>query len=98
MKTIYYDKDIPRILLSKAAASSRATEKLLFTGINAVKFKTDIPEPPLPADNWVRVQNIACGLCGTDVSFFKSTTGTDSALEPIPGSQKTYLGSVITKN
>jgi len=57
-----------------------------------MKFKKDIPDPPLPADNWVRVQNIACGVCGTDVSFFKATTGTTSALEPIPGSSKTYLG------
>ncbi|MCD7770158.1 MAG: hypothetical protein LUH36_08620, partial [Oscillospiraceae bacterium] len=81
MKTIYYDKDIPRILLTKGAAKFKATRGLLYTGINAVKFKVDIPDPPLPADNWVRVKNIACGVCGTDVSFFKSTTGTNSALE-----------------
>ena len=92
MKTIYLDKDVPRILMTKAAASTKATRGLLFTGINAVKFKKDIPDPPLPADNWVRVQNIACGVCGTDVSFFKATTGTNSALEPIPGSKRTYLG------
>ncbi len=92
MKTIYYDKDIPRILLSKGAAKFKATQGLLYTGINAVKYKTNIPDPPLPADNWVRVKNIACGVCGTDVSFFKSTTGTNSALEPIPASKKTFLG------
>lgn len=92
MKTVYFDKDIPRVLATKAAARFRATQGLLFTGINAVKFRKDIPEPPLPADNWVRVQNIACGVCGTDVSFFKATTGTKSALEPIPASRKTYLG------
>ena len=92
MKTIYYDKDIPRILMTKAAARFRCTQGLLFTGINAVKFRKDIPDPPLPADNWVRVRNIACGVCGTDVSFFKSTAGTNSALEPIPGSSKTFLG------
>ena len=92
MKTIYLDKDIPRILMTKAAARFKATQGLLFTGINAVKFKKDIPDPPLPADNWVRVQNIACGVCGTDLSFFRATTGTNSALEPIPGSSKTYLG------
>lgn len=92
MKTIYFDKDIPRVLATKAAARFKATRGLLFTGINAVKFRKDIPEPPLPADNWVRVQNIACGVCGTDVSFFKATTGTNSALEPIPASRKTYLG------
>jgi len=92
VKTIYFDKDIPRILATKAAARFRATQGLLFTGINAVKFRKDIPDPPLPADNWIRVKNIACGVCGTDVSFFKATTGTNSALEPIPGSARTYLG------
>ena len=40
----------------------------------------------------MRVKNIACGLCGTDISFFKATTGTNSAFEPIPGSKRTYLG------
>ncbi len=92
MKTIYFDKDIPRILATKAAARTKATRGLLFTGINAVKYAADIPDPPLPADNWVRVKNIACGVCGTDVSFFKATTGTDSALEPIPASRRTFLG------
>ena len=92
MKTIYFDKDIPRVLATKGAARFKATQGLLFTGINAVKYKKDIPDPPLPADNWVRVKNICCGVCGTDVSFFKATTGTNSALEPIPASKKTFLG------
>ena len=92
MKTVYFDKDIPRILATKAAARIPAARGLLFTGLNAVKFREDIPDSPLPADNWVRVKNIACGVCGTDVSFFKATTGTNSALEPIPGSRRTFLG------
>ena len=45
MKTVYFDKDIPRILLTKAAA--RVCKPLLYTGINAVKYKT-LPDPPLP--------------------------------------------------
>ena len=89
MKTVYFDKDIPRILLTKAAA--KVCKPLLYTGINAVKYKT-LPDPALPAGDWVRVRNVACGLCGTDVSFFKATTGTNSALEPIPGSKRTFLG------
>jgi len=89
LKTIYYDKDIPRILLTKAAA--RCCKPLLYTGINAVKMK-HLPDPPLPDGNWVRVKNIACGLCGTDKSFFMSTTGTGSAFEPIPTSKHTFLG------
>ena len=90
MKTIYFEKDIPRILATKAAA--KVCKPLLFTSLNAVKYRDNLPDPPLPAGDWVRVKNIACGLCGTDVSFFKATTGTNSALEPIPGSARTYLG------
>ena len=89
MKTVYFDKDIPRILLTKAAA--KVCKPLLYTGLNAVKYRT-LPDPALPAGDWVRVRNVACGLCGTDVSFFKATTGTNSALEPIPGSKRTFLG------
>ena len=96
MKTIYFDKDIPRVLATKGVvAASRKVKKankLLYSGLNAVKYAKNIPDPKLPADNQVRVKNIACGLCGTDVSFFKATTGTNSALEPIPSSKKTYLG------
>ena len=90
MKTVYFEKDIPRILMTKLAA--KCCKGLLYTGINAVKYRKNIPDPPLPADDWVRVKNIACGLCGTEMSFFKATTSTNSAFEPIPGSKRTFLG------
>ena len=90
MRTVYFEKDIPRNLATKAAAGR--AKKLLSTKINAVKYETGLPEPALPADDWVRVRNIACGLCGTDVSFYKATTGMTSALEPIPGTKRTFLG------
>ncbi len=90
MKTIYFEKDIPRILATKLAA--KCCPPLLYTGLNAVKYNRKLPDPPLPGPNWLRVKNLACGLCGTDVSFFKATTGTSSAFEPIPGSARTFLG------
>ncbi|MBR0373209.1 MAG: zinc-binding dehydrogenase [Mogibacterium sp.] len=92
MKTVYFDKDIPRILATKAIAKNKRLKNLLNSNLNAVKYAIDLPEPALPADDWVRVRNIACGLCGTDVSFYKATTGTTSALEPIPSSKRTFLG------
>ena len=90
MRTVFFEKDIPRILATKAVAGH--AKRLLSTKINAVKYETGLPEPALPADDWVRVRNIACGLCGTDVSFYKATTGMTSALEPIPGTKRTFLG------
>ena len=90
MKSIYFEKDIPRILITKFAA--KYWKGLLYSGLNAIKYNKNLPNPKLPAENWLRVRNIACGLCGTDVSFFKATTGTNSALEPIPSSKRTFLG------
>ena len=90
MRAVFFDKDIPRVLITKFAA--RYANWLLFTGLNAVKYRTDLPDPELPADDWVRVRNIACGVCGTESSFFKATTGVNSAFEPIPGSRRTFLG------
>ena len=90
MRTVCFEKDIPRILMTKAAA--KICKPLLFTGINAVRYHKNLPDPKLPADDWVREKNIACGLCGTDVSFVRATTGPDSAFEPIPGRKRTYLG------
>lgn len=90
MKTLYFEKDIPRILMTKFAAKNY--KKLLYTGLNAVKYNKNLSDPPLPADDWVRVKNIVCGLCGTDISFFKATTGTNSAFEPIPATKRTFLG------
>lgn len=90
MKTIYYEKNVPKILATKFFA--KCCKSLLFSGLNAVKYNKKLPDPPLPAPTWVKVRNIQTGLCGTDLSFFKSTTGTQIALEPLPVSDITYLG------
>jgi threonine dehydrogenase-like Zn-dependent dehydrogenase len=90
MKTIYFEKNIPKILLTKFAA--KYCNNLLFTGLNAVKYDKNLPDPPLPGPKWLRIRNVVTGVCGTDLSFFKATTGTDCALEPMPGSLRTYLG------
>ena len=82
MKTVYFDKDIPRILATKFAA--KHAKGLLYGSLNAVKYLKDLPETPLPAGDWVRVKNIACGLCGTDISFFKATTAPTPPSNPYP--------------
>ena len=81
MKTIYFEKNIPKILLTKALA--KCAPALLFTGINPIKFNKKLPDPPLPGPKWLKVRNIAAGVCGTDLSFFKATTAPNCALEQI---------------
>ena len=90
MKTICFEKNIPKILLTKVAA--KYAKPLLFTGINPIKFLKNLPDPPLPGPKWLRIKNTASGVCGTDLSFFKATTAPDCALEPLPGSYRAFLG------
>lgn len=55
MKTVYFDKDIPRVVATKgivkAGSKIKAANKLLYGGLNAVKYAKNVPEPALPADN-----------------------------------------------
>lgn len=55
MKTVYFDKDIPRVLATKGIVSAskkiKPVNKLLYSGLNAVKYVKNIPDPKLPADN-----------------------------------------------
>jgi threonine dehydrogenase-like Zn-dependent dehydrogenase len=90
MKTLYFEKNIPAILFAKFAAKS--ANWLLFSGPNAVVYKENLPDPPLPGPKWLKIRNIQTGVCGTDLSFFKATTDTDCALEPMPASDITFMG------
>ena len=90
MQTLYYEKNIPRIAYTKLAADF--CRKLLYTDFNAVQMAKDIPDPELPAEDWVRVENRLTGICGSDVTFFLSKAEIDIAMEPLKGFQRTFLG------
>lgn len=77
-------------MITKFAA--RFCKPLLYSGLNAVKLDGNLPDPALPDTNWVKVKNLCCGVCGTDLQFFKSSTGTKIALEPMPNTYRAALG------
>lgn len=55
MKTVYFDKDIPRVIATKGIVSAgkkiKAANNLLYSKLNAVKYVKNIPDPKLPGDN-----------------------------------------------
>ena len=65
MKAITFDVSIPRYLLGKSlgAITSAATYGML----SGLRLR-DVPEPILPGPKWVRVEVVAAGICGTDLS------------------------------
>src|SRR5262249_23424153 len=66
VRTIYVDKDIPRILAVKALRP--VWPGVVFSAVSPARC-ADLPEPPLPGPRWVRLQNRQCGICATDLSL-----------------------------
>jgi threonine dehydrogenase-like Zn-dependent dehydrogenase len=63
MKALVYENHLPRLAVTKllSAFSPRA-----FVGPLAPIRLGEIPEPTLPADDWLVIRTKLCGLCGSD--------------------------------
>ncbi|TFH37268.1 MAG: hypothetical protein E4G99_02995, partial [Anaerolineales bacterium] len=47
---------------------------------------------PLPGARWLRVRNIQCGICATDLSLLKAEADARLSGAAVPGIQRVYLG------
>ena len=61
---MYVDISIPRIALTRAMG--KVSSSAYFAPTSPLKL-ADITDPPLPGDEWVRVRNHMCGICGSDI-------------------------------
>ncbi|MGQ9568943.1 MAG: zinc-dependent alcohol dehydrogenase [Anaerolineae bacterium] len=89
MRTLYLDVSAPRILLTRLLG--RVFPATYFGPLSPVHL-ADLPDPPLPAPDWVRVRNHLCGICGSDLHHVFLDVGLDVAPAALPSHQRTYLG------
>ncbi|MFT3893425.1 MAG: zinc-binding dehydrogenase [Anaerolineales bacterium] len=98
MQTIYVDKSIPRVLLTKAIAP--LWSDFVWTPLSAARVK-HLDHPPLPGPRWIRARNLACGICTSDLSLLFVRADPSIAPAALPGLSRFYLGhetvSVITE-
>jgi len=66
MKALIFNPTIPRFLATKTLSAVSASAAW---GPFAPLQYRDIPEPPLPGDDWVRVGVRLGGICGTDLQL-----------------------------
>ncbi len=66
MKALVFNPTIPRFVATKAL--SAVVRSAVWGPLAPLQYR-DIPEPPLPADDWVRVGVRLGGICGTDLQF-----------------------------
>jgi threonine dehydrogenase-like Zn-dependent dehydrogenase len=89
MRAVTFNVTVPGFLIGKGLGG--LTESALFGGLSGVRYR-DVPESPLPGDDWVRLEVLTAGICGTDVatlSYYTSPT-----MEPF-GSFPAVLGHEI---
>lgn len=75
MKAIQFNFTIPRYVLGLALG--KLSSKFFWSGLTCTNY-TDIPEPELPAEDWVLVKTRLGGVCGTDLSAVRLKASTYS--------------------
>ncbi len=89
MQTMYLDLSVPKIALTRLLG--RISTAAYFSAVSPLKLAA-LPDPPLPADNWVRVRNRLCGICGSDLHQLFVDAGLDVAPVALPSHSRIYLG------
>jgi threonine dehydrogenase-like Zn-dependent dehydrogenase len=92
MRTIYVDKVIPRILAVRVLKP--LWPSVVWSPISPVSV-VDLPEPDLPGPKWLRVRNIQCGICSTDLSLLYLDADISIAPAALPGNNRFYLGHEV---
>lgn len=92
MRTIYFEKNIPKILLS--AALRPIWPNVVFSRLSPTRL-ADVPEKALPGTSWVRVDNRMCGICASDLHLVFVEADPRISLAALPGTDRLYLGHEI---
>ncbi|MFC1574789.1 zinc-binding dehydrogenase [Gemmatimonadota bacterium] len=89
MKAVSFDVSVPRYLLAKGLGGF--TSAVTFGSLSGLRFQ-EVQEPVLRGPEWVRLEVLLCGICGTDVGNL--TFASSPTLEPF-GSFPAVLGHEI---
>ncbi|RME84481.1 MAG: hypothetical protein D6775_05350, partial [Caldilineae bacterium] len=92
MRAIYVDKDIPRMVVVKAIKP--LWPGVVYSPLSPAHF-ADLPEPELPGARWIRVENILCGICATDLSLLNVSADPKIGPAALPGNRRFYLGHEV---
>ena len=89
MRTIYFQVNIPKALLTKALRP--VWPGIIWSPLSPSRFTT-LPEPALPGPRWVRVRNRQCGICATDLTLLLVKADPRASVAALPGVSRSYLG------
>lgn len=89
MRAVSFNVTVPGFAIGKAFG--RLTDSAFFGALSGVRYG-EVPEPALPGTDWVRLEVLSAGICGTDVNTL--TFHSSPSMEPF-GSFPAVLGHEI---
>jgi threonine dehydrogenase-like Zn-dependent dehydrogenase len=89
MKAVTFGVSVPRYILAKGLGG--LTSSVTYGRLSGLAL-SEVPEPAIPAPDWVRLDVLLCGICGTDLGNL--TFSASPILEPF-GSFPAVLGHEI---
>jgi threonine dehydrogenase-like Zn-dependent dehydrogenase len=92
MRTIYFEKNIPKIMLT--AALRPIWPNVVFSRMAPTRM-ANIPEKSLPGPGWVRVDNRMCGICASDLHLVFIEADPRVSPAALPDFDRLYLGHEI---
>ncbi len=92
MRTIYFEKNIPKILITRVLRP--IWPNVVFSPLSPTRF-VDIPDKPLPGPRWVRARNLLGGICASDLHLLFVEGDPKIAPAALPGTERIYLGHEI---
>jgi threonine dehydrogenase-like Zn-dependent dehydrogenase len=92
MRTIYFEKSIPKILLAKTLQP--IWPDVIFSRLSPTRFE-EIPGQPLPGSGWVRVRNRLSGICASDLHLLFIDADPRVSPAALPGTGRIYLGHEV---
>jgi threonine dehydrogenase-like Zn-dependent dehydrogenase len=92
MRTIYVDKNIAKFLVVKALKP--IWPQVVFSPLSPSQYAV-LPEPELPGRRWIRVRNVQCGICASDLSLLFADADAGIAQEAVPSHSLYYLGHEV---
>ena len=92
MRTVYFEKNIPKILLSKLLRP--IWPAVIYSRLSPTRF-VNVPEEPLPGPAWVRVRNRLSGICASDLHLLFVDADPRISAAALPGTGRRYLGHEV---
>jgi len=93
MRTLYWNKNIPKVVMSKVLRSLWQGVVWSPLGLTAM---AEFSEPGLPGPHWLKVKNHLSGICPTDLSLVFVQADPGVVLAPLyPDNVPVYLGHEV---